>query len=895
MSAGTVSTTASLRPGGEELVRLAAVVEATPDLVATMDREGRLLYLNSAGRRLLALEADAPLTLNLADLAPNPRTAQVLLEALADTFRTGNWHTEAVLLRRDTGQETPVSVVMFAHQQEDGTTRHVSAIFRDIYERKRIENALRASQQRMRAVIESAPNALVTMSEDGRIADWNPMAEQIFGRTREEVIGRPLDEVIIPPKFRQAHRAGLARFLATGQSQMLGKTLEVNALDREGREFPVEICVTPIALGGSYLFSAFVTDVRERHKFVADLQESEARKGAILRSVLDCLISVDHEGRIIELNPAAEATLGYPRDELLGKDFVETLFHTDAGEMTVRWMVEALRGSSEGVIGKRVETVARRSDGTEFPVELAVSSTLGLHGPMFTIYLRDITERKRSEEALRESERRFRQLAESVTEVFWMASADGREILYASPAFEKIWGRPVQELYDHPLERINYVLPEDRPHLGDALFRSGFESEFDQTYRIVRPDGTVRWIRDRGYPVRDEQGRVYRYAGIAEDITERRRVEEALKDSEALYHSLVDHLPVNVSRKDTEGRFTFANRRVLETLGMSLDQLVGLTDYDLFPRDLADKYRADDRWVMETRKTFECVEEHVDPGQGRTYVQVLKTPVFDSQGRVIGTQVIWWDVTDKKRAEDELKRTAEELARSNRELEQFAYVASHDLQEPLRMVASYVQLLERRCKDKLDGDAAEFIGYAVDGALRMQRLISDLLTYARVGSRGRPFQQVSLEKVFAEATMNLRAAIKAEGATVTHDPLPSVAGDHGQLVQLLQNLIGNAIKFHGGRPSHVHVSASREPRGWRIAVRDNGIGFDPQFKDKIFGVFQRLHGKGEYPGTGIGLAICKKIVERHQGQIGAESTPGQGSEFWFVIPDAPEKSMGHRE
>jgi PAS domain S-box-containing protein len=243
-----------------------------------------------------------------------------------------------------------------------------------------------------------------------------------------------------------------------------------------------------------------------------------------------------------------------------------------------------------------------------------------------------------------------------------------------------------------------------------------------------------------------------------------------------------------------------------------------------------------------------------------------------------------WDTTERKLAEERLNRLLAELERSNKELELFAYVASHDLQEPLRMVSSYTQLLERRYSDKLDDDAREFIGYAVDGANRMQRLINDLLEFSRVSTRGKPMAQTSMGDVMENVRGNLRFAIEDAGARITSDPLPVVPADAGQLGQVLQNLIGNGIKFrNGGRPE-VHVGVTEREDHWQFSVRDNGIGVEPQYFDRIFVIFQRLHTKGEYPGTGIGLALCKRIVERHGGRIWLESKPNEGSTFFFTIP-----------
>lgn len=242
------------------------------------------------------------------------------------------------------------------------------------------------------------------------------------------------------------------------------------------------------------------------------------------------------------------------------------------------------------------------------------------------------------------------------------------------------------------------------------------------------------------------------------------------------------------------------------------------------------------------------------------------------------------EITERKRVEKKLKETMAELARSNAELEQFAYVASHDLQEPLRMVSSYVQLLAQRYKGKLDTDADEFIAFAVDGATSMQRLIHDLLTYSRVGTKGKPFEPTDCNAVLGQVLFNLSAAIEESRAVITNDDLPTVMADEGQLVQLFQNLVGNAIKFRGEDPPRIHISAKQNNNECVLSVSDNGIGIDPEYYERIFVIFQRLHGKNHYSGTGIGLAVCKRIVDRHGGRIWLESQPGKGSTFYATIP-----------
>ena len=268
----------------------------------------------------------------------------------------------------------------------------------------------------------------------------------------------------------------------------------------------------------------------------------------------------------------------------------------------------------------------------------------------------------------------------------------------------------------------------------------------------------------------------------------------------------------------------------------------------------------------------------------RIEVEVRISPIRNASGKLIGASSIAHDIGETRRMVRELAHTVDNLAKSNAELEQFAYVASHDLQEPLRMVASYVQLIAQRYEGRLDNDADEFIGFAVDGANRMKNLVADLLKYSRAG-RGEAFTEVNTATALEEAMANLQFALRETAAGVTHDVMPRISGIPPQITELFQNLIGNALKFHGPDPPRVHISARRADARWEFSIADNGIGIAPEYRGKIFEIFRRLHGRGKYPGTGIGLAICRKIVAHHGGEITVDSAEGQGATFRFTLPE----------
>jgi len=377
----------------------------------------------------------------------------------------------------------------------------------------------------------------------------------------------------------------------------------------------------------------------------------------------------------------------------------------------------------------------------------------------------------------------------------------------------------------------------------------------------------------------------------------RKEMEEPIKVERTYAENIVATVREPLVLLDKEMRVISASRSFFKTFKVTPEETKGKRLYELGNRQWdIPKLRKLLEEILPKSATFNDFEvTHEFKTIGKKTMLLNARRIYGEGNNIQMILLAIEDTTERewvknlKTLNDYLKNRTLELERSNKELEQFAYVASHDLQEPLRMVASYTRLLEKRYKDKLDNDAKNFINFAVDGTNRMQGLINALLSYSRVGTRGKAFESTDSHSVLGQALANLSTMIKENHVIVTNDDLPTVMADEIQLVQLFQNLISNAIKFHGKEQPRVHISAEDKDDRWLFSVRDNGISFDPEYKDRIFAVFQRLSTRDKYPGTGIGLAICKKIVERHNGRIWVDAEPGKGSTFYFTIPKGGSK------
>lgn len=477
----------------------------------------------------------------------------------------------------------------------------------------------------------------------------------------------------------------------------------------------------------------------------------------------------------------------------------------------------------------------------------------------------------------------WRGVLDMIPVAIYITDAEGR-LTYFNAAAERLSGRKPELGVDQWCITWKLFLPDGTPLPHDqcpvAMALKGGEVASGMECIAERPDGSRFWFVPHPRVMRDEEGRISGAINTLVDITPRKSAESQEQQAEQLLGAIVDSSDDAIISKNLDGIITSWNKSAERLFGYTAEEIVGKRVTMLMPPDRLNE----EPEIISRLKRGERVDhfETIRRKKDGTLLDISLTisPVRDAQGLIVGASKIARDITEKKRIEAEIRR-------ANADLEQFAFSASHDLQEPLRNVKIYSDLLTRRYRDKFDGEALEFLGYLQTGATRMETLVKDLLAYTQI-SRFEPGQETTdANEVLALTKENLTNAIRESNASVTSDPLPSVQMHFSHLQQVLQNLIGNAIKYRSPeRKPVIHITAERSGHEFIFGVRDNGIGIAPQYKETIFGIFKRLHTSNEYSGSGIGLAICQRVVEQYKGRIWVESEPGRGSTFRFTIPDS---------
>lgn len=643
-----------------------------------------------------------------------------------------------------------------------------------------------------------------------------------------------------------------------------------------------------VLLGGmvisALVFALVLMLVAQRQRML----EEVVRQKSLFAQVIDALpVNIflkDKDFRFVLVNEETAHTFGTTKEAAIGKTDFDVF--PDEVATTLRAYDEEVRSVDRLVM--REERLI--SNGQE-RFMLAGKKIIHLPGssePMLIGFSFDITERLHLEKEAARA--RANELSRSLTN----AVGDGligvdmlHQVVFANPKAQEILGIAESEMLGRKLDDVVLARAAEGDELTDGtcpawgMITEGRSFQTDD-WSFRRADGSrvpVSVVIAPIYEQRQNTGSVMSF----QDISLSKRAEDALARVVSQQKAFLNNLPEMAWLKDTESRYILVNEPVSKACGREPEGMAGGTDLDFWPRALAESYRADDLLVMASGEHKRVVEPFEGKNGVRRWIETIKSPIWDSAGKIIGTVGTARDVTERKLAEEDLGRHMAELARVNAELDEFTYVASHDLQEPVRKLVAFSELLRKDIGDDLPPRVAQDLAFISDAALRMQRLVRDLLALSRSGKVSMLHEHVALDDAVDLALEALALRVRESGARINRDPLPMVSGDLTLLTQLYQNLIDNALKFVDGQHPEIFLTAEQIDGEWIFGVCDNGIGIAPQYLEQIFQPFKRLHGPGKFAGSGVGLSICRKVVERHRGRMWVESETGQGTRFKFTL------------
>lgn len=627
------------------------------------------------------------------------------------------------------------------------------------------------------------------------------------------------------------------------------------------REWDDETISLILYLGAQMAVAIYQAQLLER------LRESEARKTAVFESSLDAITTMDHQGKVVDWNASAERMFGYSREQAIGRDLAELIIPERLRQAHCDGISHYLKTGEGPMMNKLLEMPALRSDGSEFISELTISRAPSEGQPLFTGTLRDITDRKRFEQDLRESELRFRNLADTAPMYMAMADEHGNAVYFNRPWLE-FTGKKMDEMLG--MQWLCVLHPEDAPRF-ERDFRQAFSERIPihEQYRFRRADGEYRWMLAVGAPRFTQDGRFIGYFGTYADFHDLKEAQLALSESEHRFRTLAEALPQLIWTARPDGNLEYFNQRWYEFTGLTVEQSQGEGWSRLLYPD--DRERTLTAWhqAVNTGKRYETEYRLYGANGHYRWFLARGVPIYDESGKLVQWFGSCTDIENQKQAE--------------RELEQFAIIASHDLQEPLRKILIFGDMLS----PMVASEGEDYLRRMQRAASRMQHLITDLLTLSRINQKGKELQRIDLNHAVSEALDHLQVSLDETDAHVSVTRLGQAYGDYRQIQQLLQNLLSNAIKYrHPDKPPVIKIygQPSRDGLYYQLTVEDEGIGIKEAYFGRIFEPFERLHGLDRYPGTGMGLAICKEILKRHKGTISVKSKPNQGSQFTISLP-----------
>jgi len=932
-SAHDTSSTAVMSKSDENIYRW--IVEHTQEGILMVDLSGVITYANQRMGKLLGYDVHDLTGRSIFDFIFEQDIPQ-FRKYLQEYRKIQTYGEHDVRFRRSDGSELWTLISLTPIHNPDGELTGLLGMFTDITDRKKTEQSLLESEARLKAIIESIPFDFWFMDNEGRYSLQNSVCATHWGN----VIGRTLDDLPIDEAIKSIWRKNNHQVM---DGRMVHEEIQYS-INNQKRFF--SNTAAPVISGDRLLgILGLNMDITEHKLMEEALKDSEAKFRALVENANDP-IGIVQGTKLIYANPCFVSISEYTEEELLTMD-IALLVHPEDRNLVLDRALRRQRGEQ---LPSHYEHRMITKHGKLRWMELSVARVELGGKPALIGIAHDVTDRRQTQDALQKSNEGLKLLAEMTNRL--LIDEDPTQVIeslclrilpiidcdlflnYLADEDKKylrlnVYGGISTETAQ-AIEQVDYGVGVCgwAARGAQRVISEFIQQRVDPRTDLLRPLGVRCYASS---PLFSREGRVMGTLSFGsrtkdrfseEDLAliqavtdqvavgmERVRIESALRQSEEQLRIILQNTPAIVYMIDGDNRLRYINRRYEELLGLKNKEIRGRSVYEIFPEENASVFVTNDRMVLEKRVPMQF-EERVPHPDGSIHVYTsVKTPFFDDQGRTLGVVGVSTDITDRKRGEENLKqwneqleervqertrelnRTVEDLKRSNEDLERFAYISSHDLQEPLRMIASYVGLLEYEYKSQLDTTAREYIHYAVEGAKRMSSLIKDLLEYSRVNTRGKPLEPTDCEKVLDQVLRQLQVKIQETHAVVKHDPLPTILADETQLSQVFQNLIDNAIKFHKkDEPPQIYIKSDRQNGYWLFSVRDNGIGIDKQYQDKIFVLFQRLHAdRGKYPGTGIGLAIVKRIIERHGGQVRIDSKPNEGSTFYFTLPSCKEK------
>jgi PAS domain S-box-containing protein len=884
------------------------------DAVLLTHPDGTIFYANSSAEELFGYTQNELCKLGRSGIVDTTDPNLALM--LEERNRNGRSRGELIFIKKD-GSKFPGEVSTNFFKDKNGIM-DTFMIIRDISRRKNAEKSLKESEERYHSLFKNNHAAMLLIDPNsGSIVDANPAATSFYGYSHDELVKMNIEHINNLPNHDVHSEMHKSRTFQ--KNNFIFRHTLANGEIRD-----VDVYSGPINVGGKNLLYSIIHDITQRKQIENKIQDSldeslrvQDELITLIENIIDEVWFTDKQGNIILANASARKFQKEVKSEensslnnLISKSDVydsNGSLRMNEGSPLLRALNgETLTNFDETVIFPNGEKHYRQVSSA--PIKNEYNTIMGA-----VAVVRDITEQKKIEESLRISEERLR-LAQTRGEVgVWDWNVVTND-LYFTPELEQLYGLSPGTIktygdwreLTHPDDIVRIEVERDKQIAN--------HQPFDLEFRIFHDSGGMGWLSTRGGAIYDENDEVVRVLGINTDITIRKEAEDILQTTLLRFYKILSNMSAGVLLVTADNKVEFVNQQLCDYfyLDKEPEYYNGYTSSEM-TEEIKNAYRYPEEALLRIEEIVNdwkpVHSEDVLMRNGKSCLRDFVPLSID--GKPFGRLWLHIDITERKKIEEKLhesntklikevhdhqntelklKELVTELKRSNKELEQFAYVSSHDLQEPLRMVALFTQLLERRYKGKLDDDADDYIKFIVEGAQRMKLLIDDLLSYSRVNTKGGEFNPINMDKVMDNVLSNLHLISEEKSAEIiVHEPLPNIIGDESQMMHVFQNLIANGIKFNDKEKPEIIVSAQEDSNGWIFSVSDNGIGIAPEYQAQIFEIFKRLHDRDEYPGTGIGLAICQKIIERHGGKIWVESSKGKGSIFYFTISNIKKK------